>query len=496
VFHWFGKRLARRAALIAGCGSAIGATLVVVFTGEVVGDVPLPLALGSILGSGGVAAVVAVVIVEKFVAQRLAEMARVADSTDGASDLARLPISGEDELADTANAFNRLLARLTSLRVSVMDTSRELAEAQGRLELQAALERKTKELEARLRDRAIVYDLLRLSVTTTELEKTLATIAVRIGTDLGMRETALVIKDGKRFSIRGTHGFSDPKALLDRIVDPSTGVTGHATRSLEPIVVDDVTTEPEYLSFWGFAERSGSFAAIPIVHQGTLLGVISVTRPVGSPFTENDVRLLRALADQTALAIKHAQLFEELRALSTTDELTGLPNRRLLARRLEHEIDRAQRFGKPVAVLAIDIDHFKLLNDTLGHQAGDVALVTVADAMQACVRRVDTVARTGGEEFIVLLAETDLDIARKVAEKLRARIAATDIRGDEVMPDGKLTVSVGIAQLRDSEDAIQLIARADEALYSAKRRGRNRVIAHEDGISLVPLPTSNPPNRM
>ena len=493
VVRWFRARLVRRAALISGVGSTLGAALVVAWIGSAVGEIPTSVAIVSVLGSGLTSALVAWQIVERFVSRRLREVAKFADDTDEKNELVRLPNLGEDEIADAGDALNRLLVRLTTLRVSMIDTNRELVATQAQLQLKEEIAQKNVELEERARERAIVFDLLRLCVTSLDLEQMLRTIAERIGTDLKMRETAVVIReDGKRYTIRATHGFANPQRLSGRVVDPKTGVTGRAVISQKPVICSDVTQEPDYLSFWGEAAREGSFAAFPVLYKTDLLGVIAVTRKADSPFLESDVRTLTAIADQASLAIRHAQLFEELQALSTTDALTGLPNRRLLARRLDHEIDRAVRFRKPVSVLAVDIDHFKNLNDTLGHPTGDAALCEVAEKMQHAVRRVDTVARMGGEEFLVLLPETDGREAMKVADKLRSAVENGKIPGAETQPEGKVTISLGVATLADSEDATSLLSRADEALYSAKRRGRNRVVAHEEGVSLVP----NPPTKM
>jgi diguanylate cyclase (GGDEF)-like protein len=189
------------------------------------------------------------------------------------------------------------------------------------------------------------------------------------------------------------------------------------------------------------------------------------------------LNLLCAIADNTALAIRNAQLFERMRELSTHDELTGLANRRLFRHQLGQEIDRARRFQKPLSLVAIDIDHFKQLNDRNGHPTGDAALRSVAALLESRVRKVDTVARVGGEEFMLLLPRADAGEAALVADKLREAVAASMLPGGSEQPEGRLTVSLGVAELGSADDEAgeSLVARADRALYAAKHAGRNRV---------------------
>nr|MDQ3328870.1 GGDEF domain-containing protein [Chloroflexota bacterium] len=158
---------------------------------------------------------------------------------------------------------------------------------------------------------------------------------------------------------------------------------------------------------------------------------------------------------------------------ATTDVLTGLPNHRALVARLDEEVERAHRHGRPLAVLFMDVDHFKQINDTHGHQAGDSALEQTARIAVQSVRTIDTVGRYGGEEFVALLPETDLERAIQVAERLRSTIAAHEfaIPGDASM---HITTSVGVAVCHGAEcQRPEVIRAADAALYSAKRDGRN-----------------------
>ena len=167
---------------------------------------------------------------------------------------------------------------------------------------------------------------------------------------------------------------------------------------------------------------------------------------------------------------------EELDALARSDALTGLANRRAADERLDYELKRSRRSGAALSLMLVDIDHFKRINDRLGHDQGDVALQAVANTMAVSLRGMDLVARFGGEEFLVLLPDTDSSQALCVAEKLRTAVAAL-----ELPQIGRVTASFGVATLLDPETtASELIRRADTALYVAKNAGRDRVAIAEE----------------
>lgn len=157
---------------------------------------------------------------------------------------------------------------------------------------------------------------------------------------------------------------------------------------------------------------------------------------------------------------------------ASTDHLTGLANRRRFERQLEREVARTARHGRPFSLITIDIDNFKLVNDTYGHEAGDEAIRSFARVLQQGTRGIDLAARIGGEEFAVILTETNLSGAVEVAERLR-----TTLKSVEIPPVGQIAASFGVAECpSQAETARELVARADAALYEAKRDGRDRVV--------------------
>lgn len=177
---------------------------------------------------------------------------------------------------------------------------------------------------------------------------------------------------------------------------------------------------------------------------------------------------------ETGAALREATA--RLEQLAATDALTGLANRRVFDERLGEEFRRSRRYGRPLAVLMIDLDHFKRVNDEYGHPFGDLVLVGAAEIARASLREFDLVARYGGEEFVVLLPETGVDAALAVAEKLRSGVSAREFERNGTSV--RTSVSIGVAGLPDPEidDEHALVARADEALYAAKRSGRDRVV--------------------
>lgn len=207
--------------------------------------------------------------------------------------------------------------------------------------------------------------------------------------------------------------------------------------------------------------------------------VDALVQETQSMISENDT--LEKRLNETSLEMEEMRhSMEDLKQEVMTDSLTGLPNRKCFEAELKARASEAMERKKPLAVLMADIDHFKTFNDTFGHQVGDQVLRLVARSLMEGIKGQDLAARYGGEEFIIILPDTSLPNAEKVANALRERIAAKDIinqaKGEKL---GRLSISLGAAQLHPGESMTNLIERADRALYKAKNGGRNCVVALE-----------------
>jgi diguanylate cyclase (GGDEF)-like protein len=215
------------------------------------------------------------------------------------------------------------------------------------------------------------------------------------------------------------------------------------------------------------------FCVAPL-RLGTYVHGVLAVGCASRAFTSSDTDLVASTAEQISLALERYRFLAFVQRQATTDDLTGLYNHRFLVDSLGQQVALAERLGTSLAILMIDIDHFKLLNDTHGHHAGDLALSTFARTLIGNVRRADLAARYGGEEFVVVMPNTSAGEAFLVAEKIRLAVAATDVR----LPDGdavRLSVSIGVAAYpENTERAGDLFSLADEALYRAKRAGRQR----------------------
>jgi diguanylate cyclase (GGDEF)-like protein len=219
------------------------------------------------------------------------------------------------------------------------------------------------------------------------------------------------------------------------------------------------------------------------------LGAVSIARH-GAPFTREEEELLEYLAGQAVVSIENASLHETVERQAVTDELTGLANIRAFTSILDRELERSRRFDSPLGLVMLDIDDFKQVNDSYGHQQGDEVLAQVASVLRSLSRDLDAPARYGGEELAVVLPQTDSDGAALLAERMREAVEALQV--PRVRGGGSLgvTASFGVASVPDAAaDRGSLIAAADAALYRAKRNGKNRV---ERARALVPEPSSPP----
>lgn len=253
------------------------------------------------------------------------------------------------------------------------------------------------------------------------------------------------------------------------------GIAGWVARHKKPLLIPDCSQDERFVAIPNQKRPMISMICVPLIIKKRVIGTVSLTTRIdGHLFTESELELAVLLSAHISLALENNRLYE----ISVSDGLTNLYNRRYLEQRLAKEISYARRFRKPLTVLMTDVDFFKKLNDTYGHQAGDEALRQVSETLTAGLRDYDVVARYGGEEFAVVLLSTPRGRGASTAERLRQMVEDLDIRfrGHRI----KVTISLGVASFpEDSDDADVLVDLADKALYEAKRRGRNQVCLFE-----------------
>jgi len=242
-------------------------------------------------------------------------------------------------------------------------------------------------------------------------------------------------------------------------------------------------------SHMGYASDSEDhYSCIPVVEHASMIVVFCAEARYVEEIPEDDRIVLDAVAHELVVAVENAQLYKLTRQQAITDELTGLHNYRYLQQRLDEEIERARRYEKDFSLLMIDADDFKGFNDRNGHMAGDRALRELGKVMSAVVREVDVVCRYGGEEFSIILPETDAAGAFVTAVKVLEAVACHSFADSEGVPGQHITVSIGLATYpAHALDKEMLLKTADDALYRAKNTGRNRVRSPrgeplEDGV--------------
>ena len=399
---------------------------------------------------------------------------------EGSDFLVRMPEVG-GIAGQLGAAVNRILAKMTDMNVQSIDQRRELDWAQERLDMQADLDRANAELERRLVGQMLLNELTETFSSSLDISAVLSTVCSQVARALTIDEVVLVRFDPASgdLVVAACEGLAEPAEVMGLRFEIGEGVTGEVWDDADTVYIPDTSADDRFLHWKGRHELgSASFVAIRMEYRGEKLGLLDCTRRRTNGFTLDEIDMLKIIAKQAGLAVRNASLYERTLELATHDELTGLLNRRRFLERLDSEWQLRRRYGDAVGLLIVDVDHFKAVNDTMGHLEGDRVLRDLARLLNTSVRKVDLVARYGGEEFVILLPRATPETAQMVAEKLR--LAVEDARIAPV-GDAELgpTVSVGAACATPSTtdcEPLDLVAAADAALFQAKERGRNQVV--------------------
>jgi diguanylate cyclase (GGDEF)-like protein len=301
-------------------------------------------------------------------------------------------------------------------------------------------------------------------------------LLARVVTTVPAEAAALLLVDpaGRELVFRASRTVQP--GMIDGLRLPiGRGIAGWVARNRQAVRLDDVTSDPRY--FAGLGHQTGlvprTMICVPLISKGMLRGVIQVLNKVdGKTFTDTELALAQTLADHAAIAIENASLYHQAYLASITDDLTGLRN----TRRFHQSLAEALARGQPLALVILDLDHFKAVVDRYGHLAGSRAIAQIGRLIGHSLRAGDVPARYGGDEFVVVLPDTGVEEAQRIAESIRQAIEACQrLEGEDVDLSG-VTASIGVACFpTHAVDAEGLFRRADDAMYAAKREGRNRV---------------------
>jgi diguanylate cyclase (GGDEF)-like protein len=370
------------------------------------------------------------------------------------------------------SAVEYLMARMTAEQTSqanafAKSVRRSMPKATS-LQLTLGVTTKLARLLQEQAEREIAVNRIATAVRNSlELDSLLLTAANEVGRSLSAKSCGILVEGdlvGK--TMTGHYSRSEPvvnnKSLRKLLADLQK-VRARLKRSARPWVIDG--DDPN-------ADGVCPQAAVPLIYQGASVGVLLVQSDDSTRvWAENELLLLHTVAEQLTVAVKQAHLFQQMQVQALTDGLTGCYNRRAFDLQLQKDLHLAIRMRHPLALIILDLDDFKQVNDCAGHDVGDAALRSLAETFRRELRAVDTAARFGGDEFAIILPQAGTEGALVVAERLRRRIAATEI------PEyGPMSASFGVAAFPfHASSRESLVVTADRALYQAKHAGRNQV---------------------
>jgi diguanylate cyclase (GGDEF)-like protein len=336
-----------------------------------------------------------------------------------------------------------------------------------------------------------LLDLSQMMESAFDLDMTLNLVLLNVQQHSECQVCAVYLKDsdGRTMELRAASGPGSPIGLRPTLTLDGAGVGGwstidvsHGHRNAPAFYVPDATAGRAAGTDGLFVldPQAGSFACLPMSGVEGLLGMIYLGYGHPNGLTPEGLSRLEQLAVHAAFPLQRVLMQQDYRSLAYSDAMTGLDNFRQFEQTLADELARAERYGRSLSVILLDIDHFKSFNDTLGHPAGDALLGQMGVVLRNSLRNVDRPARYGGEEFVVICPETGADGVHLIAERIRRAVAETAFTLGETGETTRVTVSLGCATFPvDARTTHDLVKKADMALYDAKEAGRNTVRAYD-----------------
>jgi diguanylate cyclase (GGDEF)-like protein/PAS domain S-box-containing protein len=338
------------------------------------------------------------------------------------------------------------------------------------------------ENEKKARQRAeILNEIIRSVASTLDLNEFLNQVYIQINRFIDARFLLVAMYDDKANEWKVVFLKETAHNLPVDTFKITEGLTGYIIETQQPLLLNNQQEIRDFLKQTGrkmFGGYPKCWMGVPLSISNKIVGVMATKHYDNENYyNEEEFALFTTIASQVAVAFENARLFAQIKDLATTDSLTGLHNRRHFFNLATHEFERVIRYHKALAVIMIDIDHFKNINDAYGHAAGDKSLEAIGDIFKKTLRKIDIAGRYGGEEFVILLPETSCVEAVNAAERLRIMIEAVEV--STPFGTARLTASLGIACLGNLHETLEnLLANADRALYAAKEAGRNSVAVY------------------
>jgi diguanylate cyclase (GGDEF)-like protein len=349
-----------------------------------------------------------------------------------------------------------------------------------------------RELQRTVDELAVLNEIGKALTASLDIGEVMHVILAKVSELLKPRNWSLLLHDPATGELyfHAAVGAGSEK-LLGLRIKPGEGIAGWVAQHNQPLLVNDVHADPRFASRFDQASRfhTQSILCVPLAFKDRTLGVIELVNGQGDGgFSDEDLKILGTVAEFSAIAIENARNFHKVQELTVLDDHTGLFNSRHLRRQLEQEIVRATRFGHPVSLIFFDLDHFKRVNDTHGHQAGSQVLHEVGSLLLKTLRSTDVPVRYGGDEFVILMPETSKDQAVAAARRIGAEIARQPFLANRPYGPLALTASLGVAAFPDdAREPDDLVLRADEAMYRVKATQRGGVFA-----AVPPAPPAPP----